>query len=304
MVRLLVVVLLVLTAAGSLAGASPGRTSINAATYEDERGEEAGAPDIATVSVSNDDGGNLTFFVSVPSHPQLTQDMRVRLWFSDGDPSTGLTLGGADHFVLVDGYLLGVGNAAFYDCDRTDTCRPAELRGASFTYARGASFTLPADAFGIDPEQWGSTRIDFTAFVGAGYGYDPMTRQFDFTNARIDRAPSDDGTWSYEARIGPGALVTRRLTTMPAVARAGERLVARMPVVRDDTGVAIRSGVVTCSARIGSRHLRSRPGSFVERQAQCVFDVPMGTRNRTLRGSISVSRGTLTAERSFVRSIR
>ena len=304
MVRLLVVVLLAFTAAGTLAGAAPGRTSTNAATYEDDRAEEAGAPDIATVSVSNDDRGNLRFFVSVPSHPELTQDMRVRLWFSDGDPSTGLTLGGADHFVLVDGFLLGLGNATFYDCDRSNTCRPADVRDASFTYARGASFTLPADALGIDSEAWGSSWIDFSAVVGAGYGYDAATRMFDFTNARFDQAPSDNGYWTYVAQIGPGALVAKRLTTTPAVARAGARLVARMPVARDDTGAAIRGGVVTCSARIGARRLPSRPGHFVERQAQCVFDVPPGTRFRTLHGSIAVSRGKLRAQRSFVRTIR
>jgi hypothetical protein len=230
--------------------------------------------------------------------------MRVHLWFSDDDPSTGLTPGGADHFVLVDGYLLGLGNATFYDCTPSNVCSPADLRDASFTYARGAAFTLPADALGIDPEQWGSMRIDFYAVVGAGYGYDPATRQFDFTNARVDQAPSNDRYWTYTARIGPGALVTRRLTTTPAVARAGGRLVARMPIARDDTGAAIRSGVVRCSARIGSRHLRSRPGRFVRRQAQCEFEIPAGTRDRTLRGSISVSRGKLTAQRSFVRTIR
>jgi hypothetical protein len=206
--------------------------------------------------------------------------------------------------VLVDGYLLGLGNARFYDCTPSNVCSPADVRDASFTYARGAAFTLPADAFGIDSEQWGSTRIDFLAVVGAGYGYDPATRQFDFTNARSDQAPADNGYWTYTARIGPGALIARALTTTPAVARAGERLVARMPVARDDTGAAIRSGVVRCSARIGSRDLRSRPGRFVERQARCVFDVPAGNRDRTLRGSISVSRGKLIARRSFVRTIR
>jgi hypothetical protein len=191
----------------------------------------------------------------------------------------------------------------FYDC-AGNVCSPGELRDAAFTYARGASFTLPADAFGIRAEEWGSTRLDLNVFVGAGYGYDPETRTFDLTNARFDQAPSNNGSWTYVARIGPAALVPKRLTTTPAVARAGERLVARIPVARDDTGTAIRSGVVTCSARVGSRRMPSRPGRFVDRRAQCVFDVPVGTRDRTLHGSISVSRGKLKAQRSFVRRIR
>jgi hypothetical protein len=303
-VRTFGLVLLFVFGTASVAGGAPTRTSTNATTYEDGRGEEAGAPDITTVSVSNDDRGNLTFFVSVPSHPDLTRDMRVRLWFSDGDPSTGLVPGGADHFVLVDGYLLGLGNAMFYDCTPDNVCSPADVRGASFTYARGASFTLPADAFGIDPEQWGSTRVDFLAVVGAGYGYDPATQRFDFTNARVDQAPEDNGYWTYTARIGPAALVANGVTTMPAAARAGKRLVVGMPVVRDDTRTAIRSGVVTCTARVGARRVATRPGRFVSRTAQCEFDVPQGTNGRTLHGSISVRHGTLTAQRSFVRTIR
>src|SRR5262245_28175639 len=117
MVRLLVVVLVV-AASGSLAIAAPGRMATNAATFEDERAEDIGAPDITTVSVSNDDRGDPTFFVSIPSHPKLTQDMRIRIWFSDDDPATGLEgeLGGFDHFVLVDGLLLGLGTAGVYDC--------------------------------------------------------------------------------------------------------------------------------------------------------------------------------------------
>jgi len=51
--RLAFVVLVVAT--GSFAGGTPAGISSNTAIYEDERGEEADAPDIATVSVSIDD---------------------------------------------------------------------------------------------------------------------------------------------------------------------------------------------------------------------------------------------------------
>ena len=287
--------------AGAFTAAAPGGTSTSAARYEDERSEEVGAPDIATVSVSNDDDGEITFFVSIPSHPDLTPDMRIRIWFSDGDPATGLEAGGFDHFVLVDGLLLGVGNAGVYDCAGS-VCAPTSPVGLA--YERGASFTIPAEALGLPTERWGSTPVEFYVVVGDGWAFVPG-QGFDATNVQVDYAPSAEGpNWRYLYRIGPSRLLAGDVETNPRGVRAGERIAARVRVVRDDTRAAIGSGVVTCSARVGPRRLPSRPGRFVDRQAECTFAVPPGTSGRSLRGSIAVSRGELKAERSFVREIR
>jgi hypothetical protein len=99
------------------ASSSPGAPTTNGTTFVDGRGEDPGSPDITTVLVSNDDTGRLTFRVETPNHPALTEDMRIRVWLSDTDPTTGLSEGGADSFILVDAYLLGLGRAALYQCD-------------------------------------------------------------------------------------------------------------------------------------------------------------------------------------------
>ena len=99
------------------ASGSPNTPTTNGATFVDGRGEDPGSPDITTVLVSNDDTGRLTFRVETPSHQALTEDMRIRIWLSDADPTTGLSEGGADYFILVDAYLLGLGRAALYQCD-------------------------------------------------------------------------------------------------------------------------------------------------------------------------------------------
>ena len=99
------------------ASGSPNAPTTNGTTFVDGRGEDPGSPDITTVLVSNDDTGRLTFRVETPSHQALTEDMRMRVWLSDTDPTTGLSEGGADYFVLVDAYLLGRSRAALYQCD-------------------------------------------------------------------------------------------------------------------------------------------------------------------------------------------
>lgn len=298
----LVVAAMTATAAG---GSSHGLAA-NSATYADERNEDAGAPDIDTVVVSNDDIGRIVFQVDVPTHPSLTQDMRIRLWFSDGHPATGLTPNGADGFILVDGFLLDFGTAALYRC-QDSVCIPTayshEDSELGFSYASGARFTSLVEELGVRTEV--STRLDFWVEFGAGYAYDPATRLFDFTNVRRDVAPSRVGeSWTYAVRVGSGVPVARLLTTTPRVVRAGERVTVRLHVVRDDTGATIRSGTVSCAARVGSARLRVPSGRFVEGRATCIFRIPSGATGRTLHGSISVVLAGKTVRRTFARRIR
>jgi hypothetical protein len=77
-----------------------------------------------------------------------------------------------------------------------------------------------------------------------------------------------------------------------------------MHVVRDDTGATIRSGLVSCTARIGSARLRVPSGRFVDGRATCILSVPSGATGRTLHGSISVVLAGKTVRRTFARRIR
>jgi hypothetical protein len=272
--------------------------------YEDERGEEPGAPDIQGVIVSNDDRGRITFRIDIPTHPTLTQDMRLRLWFSDGIPATGLTDSGADGFVLVDAFLLGLGNAMGYRCQDSVCVSPDSGPDASldFSYASGMTITTSVGALGVRLDLGG--RLDFYVEAGAGYAYDPATGTFDLTNVRRDAAPAFGGWWTYTVRVGPSALVARSLTTTPQVARAGERLTVRMHVVDADTGSTVRSGAVRCAARIGGSRLRARSSRFVGQRATCVYRVPARAAGQTLRGSVSVTLAGKTVTRTFARAIR
>ena len=85
--------LLVCTALTVNASGAPAAPVANEKIYVDERGEDVRAPDITSVVVSNDDSGLITFRLLTPNRRRLTQDMRVRIWF---------TARGAQYFLLVD----------------------------------------------------------------------------------------------------------------------------------------------------------------------------------------------------------
>jgi len=73
----------------------------NSTTYPDSIGEDAAAPDITSVTVSNDDAGMITFQVTVSNRPALTQDMEFLVLLDiDKNASTGAAAFlGADYVI-------------------------------------------------------------------------------------------------------------------------------------------------------------------------------------------------------------
>ena len=288
--------------------ASSARAAGSAA-YEDERNEVAGAPDIQHLTASNDDAGRIGFRVEIPSHPALTQDMRLRLWFSDGQPGSGLADSGADGFILVDGFLFEPGTAMLYRCQDTVCVPTASSREGTddlrFSYANGAA-TFAATVGGLAVRVDASTRLQFSFVAQSGWAYDPATRAFDATNVRTDSAPSGfpPEWWTYDIRLGTGALAARSITTTPSPPRAGRNVTVGMRVVREGTSHRITSGIVRCAARIGSSALRPLAGRFAGQRAICVYRLPARAAGKTLRGSVTVSLAGKTVTRTFARRIR
>lgn len=298
-------VLAVLGAA--VAGGAPGVLATNSATYADERGEDPLGPDITHVRVSNDDAGTITIRVDVPTHPSLTADMRLRVWFSDANPATGLSDGGADAFILVDAYLLGLGRAAPYIC-RGSVCSPnwpdrPDFTSLRFSYASGARFTLDASDLDIDTTLGSSTRLDFSVAVYSDVAYDPATG-FDLSHAHFEFAPAQGEVWTYVVRIGPSRLVVKRFAAGPSPAKAGQPFVAMLSATRNDTGAAVTTGKVGCTAKVAGRTLRPRFRGFVARTAVCRYALPSTAQDATIRGSIALTFAGKTVKRTFVRPIR
>ena len=83
-----VLVALPSTALGSATRGSASAS--NSQTFADSTGENPAAPDITSITVSNDDAGNITFQVNIPNRPALTPDMLLVLYVdADNKASTG-----------------------------------------------------------------------------------------------------------------------------------------------------------------------------------------------------------------------
>jgi hypothetical protein len=301
-----------------------GATAIQAAqtrgaavsvTYLDATGEDAAAPDITRVVVSNDDSGKLTFRIAIPSHPVLTEDMRIRIWLDyDDDPATGLAVEGReglDHFLLVDRGSLGFGTAGLFVCSGS-TCSGGRdlgtLASLGFSYENGALFSLESETLRrTEPVRIGGLkRFRFSVEAWSGIGYDPVARTWDFTSARRDVAPAEqpspsrDQLWTYESR----PLLVRAFSVIPARPRAGMPFALRLGATRTETGAALTSGAVSCSARVAGKTLQPRSSGFVGPRAVCVFAIPMHTEGRRFRSTISVRFGRTTLTRSLSGRVR
>ncbi len=302
----------ILLAALAVVPVSGARSVAGGATFADQRGETPGGPDIARVLVSNDHDGLVTFRILVADRPALGEDMRIRLWIdADRDTTTGLTAGadrlGLDLFLLWDAQR----GAGLFRCTGP-TCSggadAARAAGMRFSYRDGvAAFILHADELGSD-------RLGLAALVTAGVRYDPATREYDLSAITADVAPHQPAgcaastgsgictLWRYAVRRSP-LLRTQRFTLVPAVPRAGKRLVVRASI-RTHTGAAVGAGQVACAARVAGKPVEASRGRFAAGTATCVFSVPATAAGKLLRGTIVVTAAGSKLTKSFARFVR
>lgn len=175
---------LALPAAGS---AGPARAVSGSSSFADSTGELAGGPDITAVTVSNDDAGLLTFGISVPNRPGLTQDMAVVVALdTDQNGATGnANMDGADYVLDYEG-----GTASLGKWGGADWNWDVPQSSLVSSYSSGATLKVSAADLG------NTAAFDFYVAVGQG---DPSTGVVDF-------APdAGHGTWAYRLQITPPA---------------------------------------------------------------------------------------------------
>ncbi len=284
-------------AVGSTAGHSTSlRLTAESTTFSDAVGEDLAAPDIGTVVVSNDDTGLLTFRIEIPNHPLLTEDLRIRVWLdTDADSETGLR--GADRYLLVDRWELGLGEVALFTCGSTVCSGGKALPTRSgpplrFAYRDGATLTAEAADLGIV----GPQRIVFWIEAWSGIGFDPVTRRYDLTNARPDFAPDGAGRrLGYPSAAGEdswihdsGTMYAESFSAQPTRPRAGKPFSLRLAAISTDTGAPVTSGTAACSMRIAGKPLRPTSSSFTGGSAVCTFSIPAGTERKDFTSTIAL----------------
>jgi hypothetical protein len=284
----LAALVLVAGAAGSVKGSALNRT-----TFDDALGEDPAAPDIATVRVSNNDEGTLTFRIALPNRPTLANDMRFSLSIdADSNAETGLTGTGIDYRLLYDFYLHGDRLLWLLTCGPSVCTSGVKL---PFTYESGPVVM-------IDRAELGNTRR-FRLFLNAmdGIVFDPVAKTFDLSNAHGDAAPdaSAPSPWTYDVKLGPSRLLVQRFSTTPAKPVAGKTFVAKLKVKRDDSGAFVTAGNVACKAIVGDTPARLLSRGFRQGSAFCAWRVPEGSSGKSLRGSIGVTLSGKTAKKAF-----
>jgi hypothetical protein len=281
-------------AASPLGGSAPAANSV---TFNDSTGEDATAPDITTIVISNDDAGMLTFRINVPNRPALGQDMLYEIWVdTDNNPNTGsVDLAGVDYVMQ-----LVQGEINLYRWDGSNFTRrfgdPSAVT-LSFAYQGGLTARISAAELG------NTKRFNFFVVAISGLVIDPVTGDLDDTNAKGDVAPGGGaGLFPFTVVVAKPTLVVKKFGSAPARPAAGKPFALKLQVARSDTGALLQGGRVKCVGRIGTSALRGS-GRFVGREAVCTWLIPPKAKGKTFRGTITITFEGLQATRSISRRI-
>jgi hypothetical protein len=296
----LAVVALPTVASGAFsAPAAPQAIAANTMNYQDSSGENAAAPDITTLTVSNSDAGVVQFRVAIPNRAQFTSDMLLLLFVdSDANPQTGdPTELGADYVIEIFG-----GEAALFRWDGTNFTRRAGDPPATsliFSYQGGVTVTISAAELG------NTKKFGFSFIAVSGITIDPTTQDLDFTNAVADIAPAAEaGLYQFEVRITPPTLVVRSLRPIPRNPAAGRTFTLRLVAARSDTNAVVQNGRVTCVGRVGNARLRAQVQRVVGGAATCTWNLPATSKGKTFRGSVGVAFEGLRASQAYSKKVR
>ncbi len=290
---------LVLAAAAALvalpAGAlgSSSRTTTNTQSFADSTGEDANAPDITSIDVSNTDAGLITFHIAISNRPALTSDMAVLLWLdTDANPATGDPQSlGAEYVVEVD-----PGAVNLFKWDGTTYQSAPSQSTVTYGYdATGA--TVRVGVQDLD----GTKLINFGADAISGITTD-ASGNADFTNVHDDLAPDPGhGFYSYNV-LTKLTLKQTAFAYTPKPAKAGGKETATLAATESDTAGPVAGATVTCVATIKGVRLRATH-SLTSGVASCFWKVPKTAKGKTLIGKITISLKGTTLSRSFTTKI-
>ena len=270
--------------AALLAAATTAGARSHDATFDDPAADSNGAPDIQSVTVSDDADGKLVFRITTdqptrPSGSGLLVDVNA-----DRDLKTGGYNDGID-------YVFGLDDGGFEFARVTQAgTLVTKAPGASGTWQNGVA-TLT-----VNRRDLGGTS-GFTFFVASALSSSPRTQRDDAPNL---------GLWSYTTTH---ATVVRLTASKVIGFPVGSGLYsAGMLVQRSDTGGFVgKEGKLQCAAQIGATALTARISRFMAMTYEgtkitpgmCAWSIPAGSSGKTIRGTITASYAGATVTRSF-----
>lgn len=289
----LAVVALPAAASGAFSAPSTSTTMVaNSTTYQDSTGENAAAPDITTLTVSNTDAGVISFRINIANRPTLAQDMWLDLFVdADNKSTTGSPeLAGVDYvFQLIRSEIF------LYRWDGTGfTRRFGDPPAVTLRFSYRNGYTIS-----ISRSELGNTKaFRFFVDVSSGVQFDPTTGDPVIGDYPNDTAPGGAaGLYPYEVKVARPTLLVRRVSAGKPT--AGKPFTLRMRTARSDTGATVQNGRVTCVGRAGNARLRATVQRVVGGWATCTWNVPPNSKGKRFRGSVAIVFEGLRAAESF-----
>ena len=275
---LLALAVLLVGVPAALGGSS--HAAANSQTFNDSVGEDAAAPDITSIAVSNDDAGLITFQVNISNRPALTPDMFLLVFLdTDQKPSTGDPDSlGADYAIDLE-----PGSVGLFQWNGTNFIQAPSQTSLTFAYAStGATIHVSAADLGR------AKGISFGVEAVSGVAVDAAGNP-NFDNVHVDLATDPThGFYSYQV-LTKLVLTVTALTTSPKPPKAGRTFSVSLAATENDTKGPVRSGAVVCPATLAGKRAVAVTHVVANGIATCVWRIPKTAKGRIMRGSITLT---------------
>lgn len=281
---------ILLAATPSGASVAPMVQSGGSIRFVDPVGDSGDGPDIAAVSVQNDDAGLITWRISVPNRSRIAPGESLVLAIdADANVRTG-DFGKEFRLVVFD----------------------RELEYGNFERWTGVTW-LPYPNTPPFPPRFVVVRFDPGRLVVAvnrarigvagRLSFQVLTSETvpedDPARWRGDEAPALDGVWTFGLGFTPKAAAAV-LRPKPPV--AGKALAVSVRVVAD--GKPVATATVTCTAKLAAKAARPSTTSFRNSTATCTLPLPKAAKGTTIAGKITVKTGGGAVSKAFTARIR
>ena len=276
--------MLLLLLAGLLVGAPVAlggstHAAANSKTFPDSVNEDAQAPDITSVGVSNDDAGNINFSINISNRPALTDDMFLLLYLdTDSNANTGdVDSLGAEYVIQ-----LIPGAVDLFQWNGSDYVPAASQSSLTYVYG-SAGATIHISAADLNKTR----AFNFGVIAVSGVTFD-ATGNPNFDNIHRDLAPDPGhGFWAYQV-LTKLTLTVTAFTTSPKPAKAGRAFSVSFAATENDTGGPVQAGTVACAATLGGKRVVAVRHVVANGVASCVWGIPKTAKGQVIRGTITL----------------
>jgi hypothetical protein len=274
--------------------AALGSALSNTKTYKDSIGEDAQAPDVSSVVISNDDARLIKFRINIRNRPSLTSDMTILAFVdadrkeSTGDPDTL----GADYAIELD-----PGSVTLFKWTGSDYTFASDQSTLKYSYdSKGATIRVNASDLGD------TKAFRFAVVAVSGITTD-ANGESDFSNAHRDYVPdAGDGFASFKI-VAKLSLKATAFSVSPTPAKVGKRLSVSLAAEESDTNAPVGRGTVTCVGKVGGKAVRAAH-SLAYGVATCNWLLPRSAKGKRFHGTLTLTVQGTKLVKSFASIVR